>query len=611
MSAPWNSALRLAHGLHRRLPEKWIACAAGRCGGRPVGYRNVARHCLRHLPDKERREAIEIMLRRDTVMPPGTGHVVVDLRGTTFDGRLLDETLTTVREVCGDDITELSWSFRGCVFTGRAEFTTTTFGGVTRTQDHYADFGDARFDAEAVFTEVRFHGRTFFDGTRFATVNFDQAEFGHDAWFLRTRFDTAMFSDTAFSGAAYFHDVTADSALAFTGATFSGAAHLEPITTPYLELTQAVFAKRATLHVAGHAVADHARFEDGVAVQLLHRSAPVSTLSLTGVRLGAPATVTGAVPQRGQDSVADAPPTAERDAALPRLMSLAEVDVADFTVTDVDLAHCLFAGAINLDKLRMGGTTPFARPARRRLAHRQPRTPSRWQALRRWCSRGDRPVGREMLLEELVARLGPSEALGADRDPRGPASRLVTDDQLAVLYRALRKAREDAKDEPGAGDFYVGEMEARRRGSRRSAERFILTTYRALSGYGLRAGRALAWLLGLLAVLTVLLMGFGLPDTTGPAQRMTGTLPPAPAAGVSRELVIEVRTPAAALPPADRRLTRERFERAARIATGSVLFRDTDQQLTTAGRWAVNTGRLLGPLLIALAALAIRARVKR
>jgi hypothetical protein len=34
--------------------------------------------------------------------------------------------------------------------------------------------------------------------------------------------------------------------------------------------------------------------------------------------------------------------------------------------------------------------------------------------------------------------------------------------RLAVLYRQLRKAQEDAKNEPGAADFYYGEMEMRR-----------------------------------------------------------------------------------------------------------------------------------------------------
>ncbi|NUT54293.1 MAG: pentapeptide repeat-containing protein [Saccharothrix sp.] len=454
---------------------------------------------------------------------------------------------------------------------------------------------------------MRFHGRAFFDGTRFTTASFDQAEFGLDAWFLATRFDTALFSDAAFAGPAYFHEVTAATALALTGATFAGPAHLEPITTPSLDLTQAVFARRATLHVAGHCAADHASFDGGVAVQLLHCPAGVSTLSLTGVRLGASSTITGDILRADHDSVPGTRSDVDHGAVLPRLRSLSEVDVADLTVTDVDLGHCLFAGAVNLDKLRMGGTTPFARPLRHRLARWQPRTPAWW----RWCSRGDRLVGREMLIEELIARLGPTEALGTDRDPRGPASRQVTDDQLVVLYRALRKAREDMKDEPGAADLYLGEMEARRRGTRSSAERLILTAYKALSGYGLRAGRALGWLLGLVAVLTVLLVGLGLPDTTGPAQRMTGTLQPARSPGTPSEVVIEVRTPPAVLPPAGRRWTEERFERAVRVVTGSVLFRDTDQQLTTAGRWTVNSGRLLGPLLIALTALAVRVRVKR
>ena len=39
---------------------------------------------------------------------------------------------------------------------------------------------------------------------------------------------------------------------------------------------------------------------------------------------------------------------------------------------------------------------------------------------------------------------------------------VLTPGAIAGLYRALRKGREDAKDEPGAADFYYGEMEMRR-----------------------------------------------------------------------------------------------------------------------------------------------------
>jgi hypothetical protein len=43
------------------------------------------------------------------------------------------------------------------------------------------------------------------------------------------------------------------------------------------------------------------------------------------------------------------------------------------------------------------------------------------------------------------------------------APRVVVESaRLAALYRELRKGREDAKDEPGAADFYYGECEMRR-----------------------------------------------------------------------------------------------------------------------------------------------------
>jgi hypothetical protein len=72
--------------------------------------------------------------------------------------------------------------------------------------------------------------------------------------------------------------------------------------------------------------------------------------------------------------------------------------------------------------------------------------------------------------------------------------------QIAGLYRALRKGREDNQDEPGAAWLYHGEMEIRRHarysseGSRGQVERGILTVYWLVSGYGLTAWRAFAWL---------------------------------------------------------------------------------------------------------------------
>ena len=114
----------------------------------------------------------------------------------------------------------------------------------------------------------------------------------------------------------------------------------------------------------------------------------------------------------------------------------------------------------------------------------------------------------------------------------------------------------------------------------------------------------------LLALLTVLLMGFGLP-ANAPIQQYTGTIQPTQGGTGPMQVTVDARTPSVPLPPFTDRWSIARLERAARLATGSVVFRDTDQQLAVAGRWTVNTGRALGPVLLALALLAIRARVKR
>ncbi|MER7693383.1 hypothetical protein [Streptomyces sp. NPDC097610] len=95
--------------------------------------------------------------------------------------------------------------------------------------------------------------------------------------------------------------------------------------------------------------------------------------------------------------------------------------------------------------------------------------------------------------------------------------------QLAPVYRALRKAFEDSKNEPGAADFCYGEMEMRRRdrtGTTR-AERGLMQGYWALSGYGLRASRALGCLAAAMLVTLCLLMGFRLPGDD-PKQAATG-----------------------------------------------------------------------------------------
>ena len=182
----------------------------------------------------------------------------------------------------------------------------------------------------------------------------------------------------------------------------------------------------------------------------------------------------------------------------PKLLSLQRANVAGFTLGNVDLADCRFAGVHNLDKLRLEADTIFGlSPAVAGWERRQViAEESAWRAARARPGRWRTP--RSFSPEEQLQVLSP----GA----------------ITVLYRALRKSREDAKDEPGAADFYYGEMEMRRhdRGkshanqgwSRGLVSRGVLTAYWLVSGYGLRAWRALA-------ALAVVVGGLAAASTVG------------------------------------------------------------------------------------------------
>ena len=121
----------------------------------------------------------------------------------------------------------------------------------------------------------------------------------------------------------------------------------------------------------------------------------------------------------------------------------------------------------------------------------------------RWTS-------RQTLAEERIWRATTPKYSGwAEIRSEKPAE--VRPERLAGLYRQLRKAQEDAKNEPGAADFYYGEMEMRRHArTTPAAERGIIWLYWLISGYGLRALRSLGALIIVSIVATVALVGWGL-----------------------------------------------------------------------------------------------------
>jgi hypothetical protein len=163
--------------------------------------------------------------------------------------------------------------------------------------------------------------------------------------------------------------------------------------------------------------------------------------------------------------------------------------------------------------------------------------------------------------------------------------------QIAVVYRALRKGREDSRDEPGAADFYYGEMEMRRHDKRAKAseerrvrhyghwaaattERAVLWLYWLTSGYGLRAWRALA---ALAVVIGLVGVGFS----------RVGFHHPHPSQMASWLYALQATVS---------------LEGKARQLSG---------QLTLPGELLRVGLRFTGPVLLALAVLSIRGRVKR
>jgi hypothetical protein len=175
----------------------------------------------------------------------------------------------------------------------------------------------------------------------------------------------------------------------------------------------------------------------------------------------------------------------------------------------------------------------------------------------------DRKQGRRVITDELDSR-------GISRDIGPPRSISYAD--VAALYRDLRAGQEGRKDEPGSADFYDGEMEMRRLAAPRlTAERAILAAYRIASGYGLRPSNSLGTLAVLVIAATIAFQALLIND------------PPR----LLRTLLFSLRS------------------------TVSFVREPTIDGLTLGGEFVQLGLRFAGPVLLALTALAIRARVRR
>lgn len=457
-------------------------------------------------------------------------------RGVTFSGGLLYDLLMAL---IGN---------RECPEVGEADFRGATF-------TEWANFMGAEFKDHASFNQATFAEGADFQSTSFKDATFNEATFAKLVSFRHVTFRFVNFRGTRFSAKAQLR--CSARIIDLHGAQVSGDLQLE-------------------------AVADYINASE------LRATSQVS-MRLRGARVDlSDAVFTASVAIHGfpdlMSDVADSGPTGPVS-----LTSLRGTDADRLVLTDVDLSRCLFSGMQNLDRLHLDGRCVFAsdpRGTRQVLAeehHWRARQSSRKAAAWR-AQPPSRPIKR---------RRRRTMELPYENDPIPPA-------RIEVLYRQLRKALEDAKNEPGAADFYYGEMEMRR-SSAHGRSKLLLWLYWASSGYALRARRALSWLAVLIAIAvsTITIIGVpGKPTDLKASGTLTTAAGPEPV-----QIAVHQAKPITSLPA--------RAENATEVTLNAVIFRSPDTQLTAPGRYIDIVVRILGPLLLGLSLLAIRNQVKR
>ena len=449
-----------------------------------------------------------------------------------------------------------------------------------------ARFQDATFVGVADFSRVAFKGPVYFDGAVFCGhADFRRAEFLDHADFDNVDFrGSASFRGAIFSDHAGFQNAKVGEDVGFPAVKFRSYVDFEgAVVGGDLNLTETTFqlARRlGPFRVGGKLTLDHCEFAERVNIEVrakdltatgaifaagVQLSVAEARLGMNGTEFGRGATLSGVL---------------NDDSPAARLLTISGAQVATLAISGVDLSHCRFFGAHGLESMIIKPSCSMAR------------TPKRLRC-----------IDREMIFEELEWRYGDehdrlgrrwrlrwpggplwvtSAASRSDATPAAKGAPRLSPVQLAAEYRALRKAREDNKNQAGAGDLYYGEMEMRRLTSlpsgrgwlRAICDRSVITAYWLLSGYGLKASRAfLSWVI--LVVAGALLLATW---------------------GVSPE-------------PSFRRALLFSFECTSSLIR--VAHLPEGYKLSHVGEVVQVVLRLSGPLLVGLWLLALRSRVKR
>ncbi len=564
----------------------WERCSTRPCLGEVVSAKG---HCIKHCdPDDRSRYLAATNSRRGQV----------SLRGVDLDATFLVDLLQHP-EICEQrpegPIVRAPVSLGGATISGLLNLEGWTF-----TQS--LDFLGARFEAQTSFRAVVFQsqvGLRFIDTTSTA-VSFTNCTFEQevDLSYAHAEPQSLGFEECS------FHKIVRAQGFYGGGLHLSRAIFARDLLMPYS--TDFLIMNDITLHgdcdlANSELTGFHALRMDARAVRTL---GPVSchsmylqgahfrervkidcstagTVDLTGARLaqggrieiqGGTATFQG-LTAGGSTSIAG------KGLPLPQVSSLSNADAGVLTLSNLDLSRCPFYDAHDLAAITLETQTVLPRTPPTRLLS--------WPPWAQWRT------PRQCVADEFVWRFQAGGRHGRgwqlpqdaeEQEPLRPPPQLDPG-QVAVVYRSIRRSFEERSNEPGAADYYYGEMEMRRHDMTRPfAERLVVWLYWFTSGYGLRALRAVACLIVALLIGAVLVDSFGIePDI-----------------GLGESLQFSVR---AALPGLD--------------AQGHVDLgtRDSGQtataRVTDAGDAIDIALTIIGPVLFALALLAIRGRVRR
>jgi hypothetical protein len=584
----------------------WPVCEVDDCTG--VSLYPTSR-CLAHT-DLENRSAILKRLGKDGLL---------DARGVPIHSGLLADILEALPRSEGQPVFAAARFTRatfldpvrldGITFAGVADFSEASFMRPalfsSATFRGEANFSAAAFRSFAAFDRTSFADRAFFnaslfnDGARFqevafgSRVSFDRAAFRGPAVFHGAAFDSmasfdavkfaadAQFTSARFNGELQFGNVRSAGSILFNSSEFSGITELSPdLSADSLMLSNVLFRRPVAIEIAANQISSpRCRFSAGGFL-----STNSSAIILEDAEFPRRFIVQG---YRGQDlqSLETADSAKVPGSSRPSLLSVRRANVAKLELVGLDLKSCHFAGADNLEGLRIENCE-FARAPTRLL----------------------RSSGRRVLAEELEwrrsdPRKGPrGSTTGQDSEDWLGDQVILEPGAIASLYRALRTGREDSVD---FADFYYGEFEMRRKASRElSSNRIILSLYWLLSGYAQRITRAVLALFLVVALFALLFHYSGFEDPRRPFDKNTdGTTAVAlQGTGQANEQPEKSRN-GGGLPSLDAWTYS--------AANATPLSGGVDARLTPAGRLFQLILRIVGILLLALILLSFRVRFKR